>query len=871
MRHSPLPASTSFARVVLALALALASGAKASAQCAAQWLPGLPLAGADQDVYASIEWDPDGAGPAGPRLVIGGQFYSVGTIEAPNSIAAFDLQTGQWSKLGDGLKPQIYDFAVLPNNELVACGSFSLTSGGAQLRGIARWDSTAWRTVGNVPGTNQSVYVVEVVPNGDLIAGGNFTSMAGVQASRIARWDGVAWSSLGSGLSGNVFDVLALPNGDLLACGDFTSTGAGVSAQRVARWSGGVWSPLGTGMNGAVGDLALLPNGDVLALGAFSVAGGVNATRLARWDGAAWSPYAPGLGNAGAGDMVLLPSGELLVSGVFDFVGSVSARNIARWNGVSWLPLGHPDAVGLGWQSQVTTMTRLSNGQVFVGGRFSASPQVSSRALAMWDGANWSGFGGGFDNVVRCAHVMANGDLVVGGDFSATNGTVVRGIARRTGSTWAPLGEGFTGTSIPAVQELVSLPNGDLVAAGNFAATGNLPVNNIARWNGSAWFPLGAGVGVPDVGVYALAVLPNGDLVAGGSFATAGGVPASRIARWDGATWHPLGSGIVNTAFSADVGALAVLPNGDLVAAGSFTSAGGVAANGIARWDGNAWWSLGSGVSGVRALLALPNGELIAGGSFSTAGGVAVSNIARWDGNAWWPMGSGMNSYVHSLLRRPNGDVLAGGWFTQAGGVTANYLALWDGSAWRAELPGIGNGVFGMTELPNGDLAVCGYFTHAGGAPSAYFAQAAIPCSSYCSAGVTSNNCTAAISGVGAASASANSGYTLSATNVEGAKQGLILYGISGRIATPWAPTSSSLLCVKSPTQRTSVQNSGGASGTCQGVLSLDWNAYRASNPGALGNPFSAGQRVQAQAWFRDPPAPRGTNLSNALEFTVGN
>jgi hypothetical protein len=79
--------------------------------------------------------------------------------------------------------------------------------------------------------------------------------------------------------------------------------------------------------------------------------------------------------------------------------------------------------------------------------------------------------------------------------------------------------------------------------------------------------------------VWALAVLPNGDLVAGGDFTTAGGVAASYIARWSGTLWSPLGSGI-----SGDVYALAVLPNGDLVAGGSFTIAGGVPSGYWAHW-----------------------------------------------------------------------------------------------------------------------------------------------------------------------------------------------------------------------------------------------------------------------------------------------
>jgi len=39
--------------------------------------------------------------------------------------------------------------------------------------------------------------------------------------------------------------------------------------------------------------------------------------------------------------------------------------------------------------------------------------------------------------------------------------------------------------------------------------------------------------------------------------------------------------------------------------------------------------------------------------------------------------------------------------------------------------------------------------------------------------------------------------------------------------------------------------------------------------PGSLGTPFSAGDKVYAQAWYRDPPASKTTNLSDAVELTM--
>jgi hypothetical protein len=124
------------------------------------------------------------------------------------------------------------------------------------------------------------------------------------------------------------------------------------------------------------------------------------------------------------------------------------------------------------------------------------------------------------------------------------------------------------------------------------------------------------------------------------------------------------------------------------------------------------------------------------------------------------------------------------------------------------------------------------------------------------------------LSASGVPDANAGSGFVVLASNVEGQKQGIFFYGVSGPLAQAWG-TSSSYLCVKPPTQRTGTQFSNGSFNACDGSFSLDWNAYVAGNPGALGVPFAGGESVWIQAWFRDPPSPKTTSLSNALVFTV--
>ncbi|MBI5853530.1 MAG: hypothetical protein HZB39_21180, partial [Planctomycetes bacterium] len=71
-------------------------------------------------------------------------------------------------------------------------------------------------------GTNNIVYALARLPNGDLIAGGAFGTAGGVIASCIALWNGSTWSPLGTGTDNSVYALAALPNGDFVAGGVFT-------------------------------------------------------------------------------------------------------------------------------------------------------------------------------------------------------------------------------------------------------------------------------------------------------------------------------------------------------------------------------------------------------------------------------------------------------------------------------------------------------------------------------------------------------------------------------------------------------------------------------------------------------------------------
>ncbi len=180
-------------------------------------------------------------------------------------------------------------------------------------------------------------------------------------------------------------------------------------------------------------------------------------------------------------------------------------------------------------------------------------------------------------------------------------------------------------------------------------------------------------------------------------------------------------------------------------------------------------------------------------------------------------------------------------------------------------------GVIATGFTTSGGLALRGFSTNSAvvmdidtvGGPST-------PPTAYCTAGTSTNNCVPSVSASGQPSVSQAAPCIVSVSNVEGQKSGLVFYGVdnTGFAPLPWSPTSTSLFCVKSPVQRTLTQSSGGTSGQCDGQLSLDWDAFQAAFPGSLGTPFSVGDKAYVQAWYRDPPAPRTTNLSDAIELT---
>lgn len=133
---------------------------------------------------------------------------------------------------------------------------------------------------------------------------------------------------------------------------------------------------------------------------------------------------------------------------------------------------------------------------------------------------------------------------------------------------------------------------------------------------------------------------------------------------------------------------------------------------------------------------------------------------------------------------------------------------------------------------------------------------------SYCTSTTNSQGCTPSMSWTGAPSASAGSGFVLSASQLLPSRPALFVYGVAGPAALPLGGGTQ---CVKAPLFRTPMQMSANA-GVCGGAISLDFNAFIATGSHPLLVP---GRSVWSQCWSRDPQASSTQSLSDGVFFVV--
>lgn len=343
------------------------------------------------------------------------------------------------------------------------------------------------------------------------------------------------WYPLSVGMNSDIFAV-AVYNGQLIAGGIFDSAG-GEACSKIARWDGTKWWALGSGTSGGFYNLGVVRaltvfNGELIVGGYFALAGGNPAVGIAKWNGSTWSALSSGMGGVYPHVEALIAfDNQLIATGTFSIAGGSQVNGIARWDGSNWLQMGSgllpTDSIG-GYALAVW------NNVLYVGGNFLTAGGTGAKYLASWNGSSWSGLSTGIQGSLVKSLTVFNNQLIIGGNFYQAGSTTVNNITRWNGSSFLTLGTG-TNSSVYALY----VHNSQLHAAGYFTYAGGISANYIARWNGSVWSSIGTGSN-NGMGWITVALGPDpivsGNLIAAGYFSTAGGVPAKRIATYGNPT-----------------------------------------------------------------------------------------------------------------------------------------------------------------------------------------------------------------------------------------------------------------------------------------------------------------------------------------------
>ena len=210
------------------------------------------------------------------------------------------------------------------------------------------------------------------------------------------------------------------------------------------------------------------------------------------------------------------------------------------------------------------------------------------------------------------------------------------------------------GTTNSTVQDFIINSLDELFIGGLFTQVNGVSANYIAKWDGSSWSSLSSGLSSPvsNGGAYTV-TWDAGSLYVGGRFDNASGTAVSNIARWDGTSWNPVGAGISN-----DVVYDIVVDN--LV----FTLSQSSSLNTYADvYNGFGWTNIISGVSiGIADLEINAIGELILGspGSIPLPSLGPNCALAKYNGTSWSCFAQS-DASIQELYINAKDDIYIGG------------------------------------------------------------------------------------------------------------------------------------------------------------------------------------------------------------------
>lgn len=587
------------------------------------------------------------------RIWIGGSFTSVNSV-ARGGLArllangTLDVDFSPVSGAAGGVVNAIIPLASGAAYIGGTFTSFNGTAGGrvARVTNTGTLDGTFAPPAGGI--SSGGVLTLALATNGDLIIGGFFTQYAGTTRSNLARVNSSAAldTTFNPAPNSTVTQISSSGDGWLVA-GAFSQIGGGpknMAARLDAQ--GGLLSgfALGSGPDSMVLNFEIERSGGLLVAGNFRSWNGLRRSGAARLtsSGRLVARFAPRaiVSPTAINSLAIQPNGRIIVGGDFDSHGGILREGITRL-----LRNGQRDPSfnpGRGTNGDVGKVVLQPNGRILIAGLFNEVNGVPRLYIArlMQNGRLDRSFdpGSSFNGTVRAMLVTPNGEIYVGGSFTAYRGVAANGLVRLL-----PNGDrdpSFTQTSgVQAGRDLYAMalqPDGRLLIGGSFETYNGTSVPFITRLlpTGAVDISFTPGTG-PNNYVNAIQYTSTDRILVGGSFSSFNGSTRVGIAR--------LGvNGVVDATFNsatalqtpASVEDIVFQPDGRVIALGGFTTSGGEF--NLARLNSNGGldttFSIGEGVPQYDEILSgalQADSKLIIGGEATTFDAIPQIAVCR--------------------------------------------------------------------------------------------------------------------------------------------------------------------------------------------------------------------------------------------------
>lgn len=230
-------------------------------------------------------------------------------------------------------------------------------------------------------------------------------------------------------------------------------------------------------------------------------------------------------------------NGELYVGGSFDAIDGVVAKNIAKWNGTNWTAVNGCSSIEV--NSYQPAGMEVYNGELYVTFR-----NAIAHYPQKWNGYSWSNvdssfytntiFGGGVQYPYKNNMIVFNGLLI--NRNKSFNGTVATDLVQ------VPQNDTFCDLS-----HSHCILNNKLYCSGRFYDPNNVSslYYGISKWDNNEWYNIAGQTIGNNTFLYDMVTF-NNEMYVSGVFTSLGGQVINNLAKYDGSAWYPI-SGVTSS------------------------------------------------------------------------------------------------------------------------------------------------------------------------------------------------------------------------------------------------------------------------------------------------------------------------------------